>query len=452
MVAVDYVTKWTEAEALKEKTALAVSEFLYKVICRHSCFKIQINDQGREFVNSVSSELHRLTGVEQRVTSAYHPQANGLVERQNRTIKTALQKVLLRDKDWPQATDGVLFAHRTTKHASTGFSPFFLLYNREPRLPIDVEYAIRDEEPTEEEALEEAISKKLKVIEQTRNTVYNTAAQNIELAQKKQCKDFNRRQTKTQKEFKVGMKVLLRNLRRDDRKGGKLAKPWKGPFEISNLFSNNTCTLRRGKHELKSKQHLCNIKHYAENPQEQTEVDITDVSHYRPPVPVVSEKDRAEICANIGLTMSKTVSFGCFDLNGVPRRIHIVQGDGNCFFRAISFILTGSEDKHIVIRNKIVHHMTGPAKAEIENYTGKDISVYVKETKIDENATWATDVEILGAASCLGRDIYVYSKHGTEMQWLQYPASFVNTVVTKTALFLANVSGNHFNVVLSSHI
>ena len=49
----------------------------------HGCFEIQINDQGREFVNEVCKQLHELTGVEQKVTPAYYPQANHLVERQN---------------------------------------------------------------------------------------------------------------------------------------------------------------------------------------------------------------------------------------------------------------------------------------------------------------------------------------------------------------------------------
>ena len=44
-------------------------------------------DQGREFVNEVADELHSMTGTQQRQTSAYHPQSNGLVERQNHTIK-----------------------------------------------------------------------------------------------------------------------------------------------------------------------------------------------------------------------------------------------------------------------------------------------------------------------------------------------------------------------------
>ena len=41
---------------------------LYEVICRHDYFEIQINDQGREFVNEVCKQLHDLTGVERRVT------------------------------------------------------------------------------------------------------------------------------------------------------------------------------------------------------------------------------------------------------------------------------------------------------------------------------------------------------------------------------------------------
>ena len=75
-------------------------------MCRRGCFQVQINDQGREFVNEVSTELCRLTGVEQRITSAYHPQSNGLVERQNRTIKNSLVKVLEDNvKMWPSVIE-----------------------------------------------------------------------------------------------------------------------------------------------------------------------------------------------------------------------------------------------------------------------------------------------------------------------------------------------------------
>ena len=108
-------------------------------MCRHGCFSVQINDQGREFVNSVSDEIHRLTGVQQRITSAYHPQANGMVERQNRAINNSLVKVLDENpSDWPYVIEGVLFAHRVSRHSPAKFSSFQLLCIREPVLPIDI--------------------------------------------------------------------------------------------------------------------------------------------------------------------------------------------------------------------------------------------------------------------------------------------------------------------------
>ena len=110
-------------------------------MCRHGCFEIQINDQGREFVNKVYKQLHELKGVKQRVTSAYHPQANGLVERQSRAIKNSLVKVLEDNPEmWPQIIKGILFAHRVSRHFSTKCCPFMLMYNREPVLPIDVKH------------------------------------------------------------------------------------------------------------------------------------------------------------------------------------------------------------------------------------------------------------------------------------------------------------------------
>jgi len=126
VLCIDYFSKWSKAKPLKNKGAESVSQFLYEIICRHGCIEIQINDQGKEFVNEVITNLHQMTGVDQRVTSAYHPQANGLCKRQNRSIKDSLVKVLnAKASEWPYVIEGVLFAHRVSKHSSTKFSPFF---------------------------------------------------------------------------------------------------------------------------------------------------------------------------------------------------------------------------------------------------------------------------------------------------------------------------------------
>ncbi|CAK9299540.1 unnamed protein product [Gordionus sp. m RMFG-2023] len=114
-VAVDYFSKYVVAMPLKDKTAKS----------------IQINDQGREFVNEVSTNYHKLVGTMQRVTSAYHPQANGMVERVNRTIQNELLKCIKDDQlTWTDALPGILFAYNTSDHESSKFTPFELMYGR----------------------------------------------------------------------------------------------------------------------------------------------------------------------------------------------------------------------------------------------------------------------------------------------------------------------------------
>ena len=130
LICIDYFSKWSEAKPIEDKSAATVAQFLYELICRHGCLSIQINNQGREFVNAVAHKLQSMTGAEQRVTSAYRPQSNGLVVRQNRTIKTALVKVLDENPDqWSYIIEGVLFAHRVSRHNSTKYSPFHMMYN-----------------------------------------------------------------------------------------------------------------------------------------------------------------------------------------------------------------------------------------------------------------------------------------------------------------------------------
>ena len=55
---IDCFSKWSEAKPIKDKSDSTIAKYLYEIICRHGCKKVQINDQGREFVNEVSKVLH----------------------------------------------------------------------------------------------------------------------------------------------------------------------------------------------------------------------------------------------------------------------------------------------------------------------------------------------------------------------------------------------------------
>ena len=91
--------------------------FFIPFLCRHGAPKSSLSDQGRKFVNSTIQTLFHLTGIKHKVTFAYHPQCNGLVERYNQTLQRSLLN-LVSDKhnDWDMFLDGVLFAYRTSEH------------------------------------------------------------------------------------------------------------------------------------------------------------------------------------------------------------------------------------------------------------------------------------------------------------------------------------------------
>jgi hypothetical protein len=347
IVLIDYFSKWTEAEPLKDKTAVSVAGFLYKVICRHGCFEIQINDQGREFVNSVSTALHDMTGTQQRVTSAYHPQANGLVERQNQTIKKSIMKVLNENVEkWTSVLDGILFALRVKVHDSMGYSPFFLMYNRQPCLPIDVKYMdglkTEDSDPVyDKEVLQNAL--------EMRQRIEEGAISNIVSSQKKQKRDYDRKHA-TAIQYSVGQKVLLRNLRRDDRKGAKMTFSWLGPYEILDIFPNGTCLLKKIDCQitLKKKYSLHHLKPFKETNQKKEESSLDcnekgENQHYLKPLKQPSKDIRKRIAESHGLPIFAIPLLHDGNENEIPSKLHTCKGDGNCFFRAIAFLLTGKK-------------------------------------------------------------------------------------------------------------
>ena len=90
----DYFSRWPEAKALKVANAEETAKFLYeRIICRYETPTVIQSDQGTNFVNKVIKQLTEKFRVQHSLSSPYHPQSNGLVERFNRTLYEGIAKV-----------------------------------------------------------------------------------------------------------------------------------------------------------------------------------------------------------------------------------------------------------------------------------------------------------------------------------------------------------------------
>ena len=138
VVFMDYLTKWPEVFTTRDQSALTIAKLLVEeIISRHGVPHQLLSDRGPSFLSCLMTEVFRLMGIKVN-TTAYHPQSDGLVERFNWTLLDMLAKTVKPGAvDWDERLPYVLFAYRAAIQASAGESPFFLLYGREPQLPID---------------------------------------------------------------------------------------------------------------------------------------------------------------------------------------------------------------------------------------------------------------------------------------------------------------------------
>ena len=161
-------------------------------------------------------------------------------------------------------------------------------------------------------------------------------------------------------------------------------------------------------------------------------------------------KYRQEKAIKLHLEIRRNVSPGNCSMSQPPKRLFRIKGDGNCFFRAICYSLSGCETDHKLLRDQVVAHMSGAINKQMNEYLNDNTKDYINKSGMLDNGVWATDAEILATASLIETDIIVYGTYGLKLRWMIFPCSLTLTRLSSYALFLDNSTGNHFDVVISS--
>ena len=145
LVITDHFTRFAQAIPTRNQTARTTAEALYNNFIVHYGLPERIHsDQGANFESKLIKELCELMGTKKSRTTSYHPQGNGMCERFNRTLLSMLGTLENDQKrNWKKYVSPLVFFYNSTKHDSTGCSPYVLMFGRDPRLPVDITLGLR---------------------------------------------------------------------------------------------------------------------------------------------------------------------------------------------------------------------------------------------------------------------------------------------------------------------
>jgi hypothetical protein len=203
--------------------------FWQNIVCRFGVPSELTVDNGKQLDSQDFRDFCFSIGTKLAFASVYHPQSNGVVDRANGKIFTAINKRLLNNKKgkWADQLPEVVWALNTTECRATGFTPFRLLYGSEAMTSQEIKHGSPRTSTSAVPNVDEPTFKDL--IDGDR--VFALQALNKYQAQTKAWRD----NVVVPREFNKGDLILVRTTRTESR--GKLEPKWEGPFIIKSKAS-----------------------------------------------------------------------------------------------------------------------------------------------------------------------------------------------------------------------
>ena len=140
LVITDHFTRYAQAYVTRTQMAQIMVKTLWdKFIVYYGLPKKILMDQGWSFESQLVADICELMGVQKIWTSTYHPQTNGQWERFNSTLINMLGTLPKEKKsEWKNHIGTLVHAYNCTRNSATGFSPYYLMFGRQPCIPVDV--------------------------------------------------------------------------------------------------------------------------------------------------------------------------------------------------------------------------------------------------------------------------------------------------------------------------
>ena len=144
VVVTDHYTRYAQAFATKDQKASTVAKVLWEQYFVHYGLPKRVHsDQGRDFESRLIQELLNMLGIRKSRTTPYHPQDDPQPERFNRTLLDMLGTLDVHEKSkWSQHLSHLVHAYNCSVNETTGYSPYFLMFGREARLPVDLTFGV----------------------------------------------------------------------------------------------------------------------------------------------------------------------------------------------------------------------------------------------------------------------------------------------------------------------
>ena len=134
----DHLTGWPEAFPIPDKSAdTIVTTLINQCLPVHMCPRFILSDNSMEFKNNLMDQVLQQLGIDRIFSAPYHPQSNGKLEVFHKYLKPMLKKLCKKDPaNWDKYLNQVLASYRIPPSLATSESPFFLIYSRDPNLPL----------------------------------------------------------------------------------------------------------------------------------------------------------------------------------------------------------------------------------------------------------------------------------------------------------------------------